>query len=155
MITIKEIVLKEIGEGNIEPYDYNLRSIGGMYNAKFKTLDNDIYIVNVVVNGDNLLIDFNTLNSGFSETNKFEQYKVMGTISKIILEVVKKEPSIHKIAFAAEKVKSKQSKSGKDMIDNGSKRGNLYIAYIKNQLNKIGKSIKSIENIGNRYEIEF
>lgn len=156
MITIKEIVLNEIGEGNIEPYPYRIKydRFLSQYEGYFDTDFKETYKVNCIPDKEYLLVDFVTLSKGTGETNNFEQYKIMSTVSKILMDIIKKV-SVSVLVFNPEKVKPKQSKTGKEIIDTGSKRANLYIAYIKKQLSKIGKNVKSIKQDGDSYLIEF
>ena len=148
----KENIIKEIGEGNIEPYQFqiNFNKNFNEYKAEFTTINNEKYIVDILLDDNTMLVTFHVKGQGLLSTNRNEQYKIMSTVSNTVFKVLKKESNINKIKFSPESHSKKNTK-----IDKGESRGNLYLAFIKKQISKIGKSIVNIEKDNNYWTVEF
>jgi len=108
-------IINEIGEANVEPYNYILFKSTLGYTAKFKT-ENNNYIVYLAIfdlnkseNTKYIIIGFSIENIGEIETNENKQYKVLSTIVTITKELLSKEPTIKQIEFGA---KNKEKEKG-------------------------------------------
>jgi hypothetical protein len=93
---IESIVINEIGEGTSIPYKYDvIASSNEQISAEFQTDSGMYYSVHGKRLINALKVDFRVINlqdspDEFPETNKFELFRVMSTISKILSEYFKK-----------------------------------------------------------------
>ena len=155
MIRLKDI-LQEIGDASAKPVPY--KQTYGKSAEEWKGGDNNIVLYEFKTSkGTNYQVSFDidplyaeknsiyvevdfTVDGSMDDTNLGEQYQVMSTISAIVLEFIEewqKRWYISRIDMSP--INSKDT--GKDdVIDpTDSRRGKLYLAYIRKQLPKLSK----------------
>lgn len=146
MLSIKQIIkeeietLIEVGEANLQPYDYKKNMWGGYdknasqtFTYEFTTEDNDKYVAHIIYFNKVANVDFYATGyrdidpigmGGYGTVlNKGKIFRIMATLAKIVKEFVDeyKPPTI-----LIEAMKSK----GKDDM----RRLNIYMAFIKKNL---------------------
>lgn len=120
----KYLTINEVGEANIDTYDYVIDKQHHIYSGRFLTNTGFNYVVELRVVENEMYINFMTIEEGDNETDSNDVYKVMSTIIAIIKEVINKEPQIDLIYFTSkEKINS-----------NTNQRQKLYLAYAKKHL---------------------
>lgn len=120
--------LNEIGEGSVEPYDYDFENISYLeVHYNFDTEDGDEYIV-YVVNTDRPAsvweMEFGVTGHNYkSVLDKGRMYRVLATILKIVNDFIDKyKPNVLK--FEPSKTRG----------DNDMRRYNLYMQYVKKNI---------------------
>lgn len=137
--------IKEIGESNSQPYEYELYKTGIGYSAEFNT-ENHKYTFLSSLRNNTLIPAFST-EEGEIETKENKLFRVMSTIVEIIKEILSMEPNINRILF--------DGKPKKDTLKN--QRFDLYMSYVKRnigtnwiaRINKIEDGNDEIELVRN------
>lgn len=145
-------ILNEIGD-SIKVYDYDKYSLpqitdksrdGNRYIVNFTTDKGTKYIVQMFVRSgprDSLgfEIEFRTAEDGYdaysTQTNRYEVFSVMATISDILLNTLKdNSDKIKFIEFSPTKTENDRYTTPADKTQ----RGKLYLAYVKSKLSSEG-----------------
>ena len=145
-------ILNEIGD-SIKVYDYDKYSLpqigdkardGNVYKVNFVTDKGTKYIVQMFVRfvGRNELgieVEFKTAEDGYdaysTQTNRYEVFSVMATISDILLNTLKdNSDKIKFIEFSPTKTENDRYTTPADKTQ----RGKLYLAYVKSKLSTEG-----------------
>ena len=155
MIKLKDI-LYEIGDASAMPFPY--KQTYGKSAEEWKGQDNNIvlyefkttkgtnYQVSIDIdplysekNGIYVEVDF-TVDGSMEDTNLGEQYQVMSTITAIVLEFIEEwQKRWYVSRIDVSPIKSTDG-GDRDVIDpTDSRRGKLYLAYIRKQLPKLSK----------------
>lgn len=160
MIKLKDI-LYEIGDASARPFPY--KQTYGKSAEEWKGSDNNIVLYEFkTTKGANYQVSFDidplwmkensiyvevdfTVDGSMDDTNLGEQYQVMSTITAIVLEFIEewqKRWYISRIDMSP--IKSTDGgdddDSSDDIVDpTDSRRGKLYLAYIRKQLPKLSK----------------
>ena len=117
-------MLKEVGEGTSQPYDwYEANPIEGNLEYFFRTEDEDIYEVQMQDLGNYWNVDFKTKTGNFEDVlNKGRFWRVMATLGEIVRDfLIKTNPELIRVSPA----KNKRSDF---------RRQNIYRQYFEKQL---------------------
>lgn len=144
-------ILNEIGD-SAKVYDYDKYSLpqisdksrdGNYYKIKFSTNKGTDYLVQMFVWFDDddrlgLEVDFKTIGgdqSYYSQTNKYEMFSVMATISDMVVNTIKDNlGKIKFIRFSPTKTENDRYTTPLDQTQ----RGKLYMAYVKSKFSDAG-----------------
>lgn len=122
--------LNEIGEGNIQPYEYFLRysDVLNTYIVKFKTESGLDYFIHLNPIVNYLEVDFGVEEEDvYKEVNKGELFKVISTVVSATEEVLNTHPELKGIRY------DPQPKGGVTFSegDRGELRNKLYKKFIE------------------------
>ena len=96
-------MLKEVGEGTAQPYDwYEEPYVEGNYGYFFRTQDGDVYEVQMQDIGNYWNIDFKTKQGNFEDViNKGRFWQVMATLAEIVRDFIQKvNPDVMRVSPA-------------------------------------------------------
>jgi hypothetical protein len=157
---ISESLILELGDGSAGTYDYTFLGSTTLLNpndktkVEFTTDSNLNYYVSLELKGNmHLFVDFNIIqinNKSYEDypiVNRGEIFKVMSTISDVVIKVLESNPNIKGITYIPAEKEN----------DLGEGRDRIYKLFIKNFLNKTGKDVvfdeKYYPNMGFKHVI--